>query len=37
MFGQILTSQTGGHPYSDTFPYGECSLLEASIDLGENL
>ena len=25
-FGQIQNSQTGGHPYSDTFPYGECSL-----------
>ena len=26
LFGQIQTSQTGGQPYSDTFPYGECSL-----------
>ena len=26
MFDQIQTSQTGGHPYSDTFPHGECSL-----------
>ena len=24
MFGWILTSQTGGQPYSDTSPYGEC-------------
>ena len=27
LFGQIQTSQTGGHPYSDTSPYGECSLV----------
>ena len=27
LFGQIQTSQTGGHLYSDTSPYGECSLL----------
>ena len=26
MFGQIQTSQTEGQPYSDTSPYGECSL-----------
>ena len=26
LFGQIQTSQTGGQPYSDTSPYGECSL-----------
>ena len=25
-FGQIQTSQTGGWPYSDTSPYGECFL-----------
>ena len=25
LFGQILTSQTGGQLYSDTSPYGECS------------
>ena len=25
-FGQIQISQTGGKPYSDTSPYGECSL-----------
>ena len=26
LFGQIQTSQTGGQPYSNTSPYGECSL-----------
>ena len=27
LFGQNQTSQTGGQPkYSDTSPYGECSL-----------
>ena len=26
LFGQIETSQTGGQPYSDASPYGECSL-----------
>ena len=26
LFGQIQTNQTGGQLYSDTFPYGECSL-----------
>ena len=26
LFRQIQTSQTGGHLYSDTSPYGECSL-----------
>ena len=28
LFGQIQTSQTGGQPYGDTSPYGECSLFE---------
>ena len=28
---QIQTSQTGGPPYSDSSPYGECSLLQVSI------
>ena len=28
IFGQIQTSQAGGQPrYSDTSPYGECSLV----------
>ena len=27
LFGQIQTSQTGGQPYSDTSPFGECSLV----------
>ena len=28
LFGQIQTSQAGGQPrYSDTSPYGECSLV----------
>ena len=27
LFGQIQTSQTGGHLYKDTSPYGECSLF----------
>ena len=27
LFGHIQTSQTGGQLCSDTFPYGECSLL----------
>ena len=27
LFGQIKTSQTGGQPYSDTSPNGECSLV----------
>ena len=26
LFGQIRTRQTGGQPYNDTSPYGECSL-----------
>ena len=26
LFGQIQTSQTGGQPYNDTSPYGECSI-----------
>ena len=26
LFGKIQTSQKGGKPYSDTSPYGECSL-----------
>ena len=26
LFGQVQTRQTGGHPYCDTSPYGECSL-----------
>ena len=26
LLGQIQTSQTGGQLYSDTSPYGECSL-----------
>ena len=26
LFGQIQTSQTGGQPYIDTSPYGECSI-----------
>ena len=26
LFSQILTGQTGDQPYSDTSPYGECSL-----------
>ena len=30
--GQIQTSQTSGQPYSDTSPYGECSL-DKVIDL----
>ena len=25
LVGRIQTSQTGGQPYSDTSPYGECS------------
>ena len=31
LFGQILTSQTGGQPYSDISPYkvSDCSLAEA--------
>ena len=29
-FGQILISQTGGQPYSDTSPYGEYSLINIS-------
>ena len=28
LYGQIQTSQTGGHPYSDTSPYCESSLHE---------
>ena len=31
LFGQIQTSQTGGKPYSDTTPYGECSLITWAI------
>ena len=27
LFGQIETSQTGSQLYSDTSPYGECSLV----------
>ena len=27
LFGPIQTSQTGGQLYSDTAPYGECSLI----------
>ena len=27
LFGQIQTSQTGGQLYSNTYPYGECSLV----------
>ena len=27
LFGRVQTSQTGGQPYSDNSPYGECSLL----------
>ena len=30
LFGPIQTSQTGGQPHIDAFPYGECSLLEPS-------
>ena len=26
LFGQIITSQTGDQPYSDTSPYDECSI-----------
>ena len=33
MFGQIQTSQTGGRPFRDTYPYGECSLIEQIIYL----
>ena len=28
LFGQIQTSQTGGQPYSDPSPYGNCSMLD---------
>ena len=28
LFGQIETSQKGGQPYSDTSPYGGCSLVK---------
>ena len=28
LFGQIQTGQTIGQPYSYTYPYGECSLVE---------
>ena len=28
LFDQIQTSQTGGQLYSDTFPFGECSLAK---------
>ena len=28
LFGQIQTCQTGGQPYSDTFPYGEYSMVK---------
>ena len=31
LFGQIQTNQTGGQLYSDTFPYGECSLATISM------
>ena len=27
LFSQFQTSKTGGQPYNDTSPYGECSLL----------
>ena len=32
-FGQIQTSQTGGQPYSDTYPYGESSLGREALTL----
>ena len=34
LFGQILTGQTGGHPYSDISPYkvSECSLIHVTLD-----
>ena len=37
MFGQILTGQTRGHPYSDTSPHkiSECSLQ--SLGNGDDL
>ena len=28
LFGRIQTSQTGGHMYSNTSPYGECCLTK---------
>ena len=28
LLGQIQTSQKGVQPYSDSSPYGECSLVE---------
>ena len=28
LLGQIQTSQTGGQLYSDTSPYGKCSLVK---------
>ena len=31
LLGQIQTSQTRGQPYSDTSPYGECSLVWLSM------
>ena len=32
-FGRIQTCQTVGKPYSDTSPYGECSLPWAFIQV----
>ena len=31
LLGQIQPSQTGGQPYSDTSPYGECPLIENDV------
>ena len=31
LFGQIKNSQTRGQLYSDTSPYGECSLTQVSL------
>ena len=34
LFGHILTSQTGGQPYSDTSPYevlSDCSLVKLAM------
>ena len=31
LFVQIRTSQTGGQPFSDTFPYGESSLVKYTV------
>ena len=32
LFGQIQTSETGGRLYSDTIPYGVCSLVILSFN-----